>query len=291
MRSSVALFVLGIPLAAAAQVPDVALRIDLNLNYQSTSGSKNRIRWYDPLGRHSVVGVGMTLEPGYYVLITERMQRIPGDIDTEQIDEAYIEDPGRWRIGRQYLPFGSRGIIREAALGARAETPLLNGKLNVRAQIFDNGRDKLRGGMVRLGDRFGVSAAIGSHIGAAATSLGTVRDPQDSPGPGRGYQAALGADGTITRGRIAFTGEFVALRKSNSPLDGALDISDLKASITGPGEEATLTVGWSREWIHRDDNYRVESLLKLAKNLSLKSFVRFERGTWKDLSIGLRIRL
>lgn len=276
---------------AIAQTPDVVLRVDLNPNYTSTTGSKNRLRWFDPLGRPSTIGVGLILEPGYYVLISERLQKIPGDLDTEQLDEAYIEDPSVWRVGRQYLPFGDKNLIREAALGARYDAIIPGLNVPIRMALFDNGVQKLRGAMARVGDRVGISVASGQHLSAAGTSLGMLRDPQSSPGPGRGYKLVVGADASRNFGRFRLVGEYVGLRRSNSPLDLSQDITDIRAIFGSLDEQLMLVVGYSREWRDRVDFYRVESDLKVSKNLSLKSFVRFERGVWKDLSVGLRIRL
>lgn len=121
-----------------AQSPDVAVRVDANINYIVSTGASNRARWFDATGRHSVVGLGITLEPGYYILLTERMQRIKDDPDRQNLDEAYIEDPGLWRVGRQYLPFGSGRIFRESAFALRGNIDVIKGA-PVSVAACDNG--------------------------------------------------------------------------------------------------------------------------------------------------------
>ncbi len=291
MKRLVPLLVFGAACSASAQTPDLALKLDLNLAYTQSSGGKTRFRWYDPMGRHSTVGVGMNLEPGYYILVTERLGRIDSDADREQIDEAYLEDPGVWRMGRQYLPFGSRNMIREAALAARLDTALFTKAIPVKAAIFDNGAKSLRGAMLRLGGNVGLTLAHGEHIGAASTSLGQIRDPQDAPGKGAGYRIAAGMDVTKQVGPSLLLLEVVALRRPQRAGDRSEDFSDLGLRLNSQDGEVKTTIAWTRAWRTRDDFYRVESEYKITKNLALKGFLRFQRGTWRDIAIGLRVRM
>jgi hypothetical protein len=282
---------LGAAAIANAQTPDLALKLDLNLSYTQSSGGKTRFRWYDPMGRHSTVGVGMNLEPGYYILVTERLGRIDSDADREQIDEAYLEDPGVWRIGRQYLPFGAKNMVREAALGARLDTYLFTHKLPVKAAIFDNGAQSLRGAMVRFGSSLGLTLAYGEHIGAASTSFGQIHDPQDAPGKGAGYRVAAAFDATKQVGSSLVVFEAVSLRRPQRGGDRSEDFSDLSVRLNSLDQEIKTTFAWTRAWKTRDDFYRVESEYKISKNLTMKGFLRFQRGTWRDISLGLRVRM
>ncbi|MBS1706054.1 MAG: hypothetical protein JST40_09280 [Armatimonadetes bacterium] len=277
---------------AVAQTPDFALRIDMRLHQTSTTGGNTRLRWYDPMGRHSTVGFGLNLEPGYYVLVTERLQRVRGDIDQESIDEAYVENPGQWRLGRQYLPFGGRGIVREAALAARLDAGFRKAGLPIVLTGFDNGADKLRGVLVRIGGRTGISAAVGSHMAAASTSMGAFRSPEDSPGPKRGYRLVGAIDTTVPWGPVFIRGEYVALRRPNQEtFDKALDLTDISLTYQTDEGSVTTSFAWARNWTEKSDFYRIENELKLTKNLSLRSFVRFNRGQWRDFSAGIRVRI
>lgn len=287
------LILVGVTTLSWSQTPDFSLRIDLRLHYTTESGGGAKLRWYDPMGRHSVVGFGLNLEPGYYLLVTERLQKVAGDIDREQIDEAYVEDPGRWRLGRQYLPFGDRTILREAALAARFDQDFTRNRIPVTVAAFDNGKNLLRGVLVRVGSPdVGLSASVGEHLGAASTSLGPFRSPESSPGPGRGYRVAGGAHISRPWGPARVTGEYVGFRRPHDlAQDRSEDLTDLRFTYTTPDGLAQTTIGWARVWRERNDFYRVEGQLKLTKNLDLRSFVRFNRGEWKDFSIGIRVRI
>ena len=275
--------------AAWAQTPDVAIKADIRLHYTQSTGAKTKVRWYDPMGRPSTVGIGMNLEPGYYLLITERLARIGNDIDREQIDEAYLEDPGSWRIGRQYLPFGARNLIREAALGARLDFPLILKNLPTRTVIFDNGESRLRGAMIRIGNEIGLSVGYGQHLGAASTSFGQIRDPQQAAGVGRGYRLAIAMDATRTWGIVTVGLEALALRRPNQAGDRSEDFSDL--TLRWDSSELRTTFGWTRAWKTRDDFFRAESELSITRNVMLTGFVRFQRGSWRDMSVGLRVKM
>lgn len=286
----VATVLLALASAGTAQTPDLALRWDIRGTYIARSGNNTKLRWYDPMGRPSTVGFGLTLEPGYYVLITQRLQRVERDIDREQIDEAYIEDPGNWRLGRQYLPVGAKGLIREAALGARGDFRLAR-DLDAQVVVFDNGRRALRGGVIRIGKRSAVTIGVGRHFSAAATSLGAIRAPEDNPGRGRGYRFLIAADSSINWGTALVTAELVGLRDGQTPLDRSEAISDVRIANEFAERKVEVVLAWSRKWKERRDIFRMESALKISKNVSVTSFVRFDGGTWKDLGAGIRVRL
>lgn len=275
---------------AFGQAPALILKADVRLSYLNTIGLGSRVRWYDPMGRHSLVGMTMIVEPGYYVRITERLQRIDGDPDRELIDEAFVEDPGNWRVGRQYLPFGTQVVVREAALAARSDRLLTVRKLPVVFALFDNGAGKPRGVVGRIGTWVGVSLAYGEHLCTSGTSLTAFRRPEDSPGAGRGYALVGGFDATRSFGPATVQIEYVGLRRGAAAGDRSEDATDLRATIRPFQGSTRIVAGWSRTWRAKEDFYRLESEQQLSRNVSLEAFVRFQRSAFTDFAVGTRIR-
>ncbi len=148
--------------------------------------------------------------------VAQRLQRIPNDGDEEQLDQYYVEDPGLWRLGKQYLPFGRGLLLRESGRAARGDTNLIFQNLPISAAICDNGRDRTRGVFGRVGSTVGVSFAVGNNIGIQGTSLNAVRRPEDNPGAGRGYKFALGVDGAKRFWIFTVQGEVLALRRGHT---------------------------------------------------------------------------
>jgi len=288
-RAAYALFAAACAGLVQAQNPNVSFRVDLTPTYISSNGSDNRVRWYDALGRFSTVGFGINLETGHYVLVTERMARIKNDRDREQLDELYVEDPGLWRVGRQYLPFGAQGIYREAGNAIRIDSERFAKRLVASVAVVDNGPGRTRGVLGRVGlPQAGVSIAFGERFGQSSTSFAVVREV-DRPLPGIGSRVMIGADARIPAGANSIVMEHVLLRRGNSVKDISRDITDVRIQ-SQQNAVVKFAVGWSRDWADKSDFYRIESESVILKNVSLKSLVRFEGGTWKDLSIGARIR-
>src|SRR5690606_32834282 len=94
-----------------AQAPDIAVYADLYPTLNWKESQKGSLRWYDLSGHTSTVGFRMVLESGNRVLVSQRLQRYPGDADIDDLDEYWIESTGSWRLGKQLLPFGARNII------------------------------------------------------------------------------------------------------------------------------------------------------------------------------------
>lgn len=273
-----------------AQFPDVQIKLDLRPTYLSSRGDRTTLRWYDPMGRHSTVGLVMLLEPGYRFFVSQRLERIDGDPDGDQLDELYLENPGNWRIGRQYLPFGQKNILRESVMGASAETQLVIAALPLAIAACDGGKNMQRGAVGRVGERFGVSFAVGNHFGIAGTAQNQVRNAFESPGLGRGHRLALGADYVMGVGQFTFLAEYVALRQGETDLDPDEDISDLRLVFRFPYVRARVLGAWSREWNTKRDYYRIEGELPLGDKLTLQPFLRFSGGQWQDFGITARVR-
>jgi hypothetical protein len=275
---------------AAAQQPDVFIRVDARLHLNSARGQDTQLRWFDNLGRHSTVALSLSLEPGFRGFISQKIQQIPNDGDGEQLDEYYIEDPGSWRVGKQYLPFGRQTILRESARAARGDTNLILESLPITGAIFDNGRGRPQGVMARLGGSVGVSVAYGQHLGIQSTSLALVRRPEDAPGEGRGYRQALGADFGRRFGRYTISGEFVAFRGGHTDLDRDMEVSDL-ALLIQPSRQQSLTFGWSRNWLTGENFLRAQGRIGLTESVWLEPIVRLRNGSFYDTGVSIRLIL
>ena len=273
-----------------AQTPDVKIRTDLRLHYRSERGGDSSLRWYDPVGRHSVVSVEFGLEPGFRAFVSERLQKIRGNSDNEQLDEYFVEDPGLWRVGKQYMPFGRQKIVNEAARGARGDSNLIFEHLPISAAIADNGNGRTRGVIGRIGGRLGVSVAYGNHFGAQSTSLVGVRRPEDANGLGKGYRVVVGADYSRKFGEILFEVEGAVFRRGQTASDLDREVSDISIGYA-PIKEVAVSIGWARDWSQRSNMFRAEGRLEVYKNVFVEPLVRFRDSELFDAGISVRVRM
>jgi hypothetical protein len=271
-----------------AQSPDVVLKVDLNPFLQVDDKGRNTFRWYDSLGHHSTVGLSMILEPGYRLVVTERIQRMPAD--SEQLDEYYVEDEGNWRLGKQYLPFGREFLIRESVQAIRADTNLIVEGLPIVIAGCDGGDTRQRGIVGRIGTRIGVSFALGRHFGIEGTSLAVVRDPDSAPGSGRGYKAIFGLDVGKRLNRWRLAAEVVALRQGETVLDEEREVSDLSFTLQET-KDRSFTFGWSRDWKESENVFRFQGRTLLTRSVWLEPILRFAGTGFKDVGVAVRIKL
>jgi hypothetical protein len=275
---------------ACAQTPDLVPIVDVRLTTISSDGDSS-LRWYDGMGRHSLVGIRLILEQGYRVVALQRFQRIVRDPDRETLEEAYIEDPGRWRAGRQILPFGSRNLIRDGGTAARVETRLVFDRVPIVAAVADNGAGLPRGFVARVGDRLGASVAVGNHFGIAGVSLCALRRPEESPGRGRGHRTLYGLDFSHRWGGFGVSAEFVAMREPETQSDPRRDVTDIALDFGKTGEPLRATVGWARDWRTTTETYRAEANLRIDQRITVGAFWRVPRSGRQDFGATMRIKL
>lgn len=274
---------------AHAQVPDVRVRGDIGLTFRFIDRARFTTRFYDPLGRPSVLGLSLYLEPGFRLVIGQRLERIPGT-PSDPLDEVYVEDEGNWRVGRQYIPFGTGRLISESANALRADTNLIFEGVPIAFAAFDNGKGYAQGYAVRVGGpNLGASVAYGDSIGASGTSLGVVRYPGDAPGRGRGWDLALGANISRRIGRFDTVAETVFLRNGQTALDGDLSVLDVSLGYRLLNRYNVL-FGYSRAFERQQDFYRLSGTLPLEQRVSLEPLLRFRNGGFYDFAVTLRIR-
>lgn len=285
-----ALGFLVLAVASVGQTPDVKIRTDLRLHYRSERLGDSSLRWYDPLGRHSLVSVELGLEPGFRAFVSERLQKIKDNSDSEQLDEYYVEDPGLWRVGKQYLPFGRQKILRESARGARGDSNLILEHLPISAAIADNGSGRTRGVIGRIGGRFGVSVAYGNHFGAQSTSLVGVRRPEDANGFGKGYRFVFGADVSRKFGEFLVEAEGAVFRRGQTAADRDMEVTDVTIGYA-PLKEVALSLGWARDWTQASNMFRIEGRLEVYRNVFVEPLVRFKDAQLFDAGISVHVRM
>lgn len=276
--------------AAQAQLPDVAVFADLRPTLRFESSEAPVLRWLDQEGRASVVGLRFVLENGSRVKLSQRFQKVPGDPDS--LDEYWISLNDEWQVGKQYLPFGQKGLIRESVVAARFNTALIIDGLPAEVAAFDGGNGFPRGVCFRIGRQaLGVSAAIGDHIGVQGTSLTPLRNPGQAPGQGRGWKSVFGADGTWTKGPLRLTGELVVLRNGHTSDDRNEAIIDLKAAYALPLAGIVADAAWTRSWGESKDMIRLGALVPLSEKASIRPLLRFDRNGFRDLAVTCWVRL
>ena len=274
---------------AFAQQPDLRFRIDLAFQLVSKREGPFLGRLYTPFGRHSTVAITALTEPGFNVTVSQRAQTFDDDADNESLDEYFIEDPGIWRVGKQYLPFGPQNLLRESVLAARADTNLLFEGIPVSVALFDGGRGRPNGALGRVGPRaYGASFASGRHLAVSGTALAVLRSPEGSPGPGGGWAQAYGFDAAYRVSRGIFRLEGLALR-GGGLVESDRSILDLTFTRELRGRDYVL-VGIAQDF------GRGQTFLRGTANLTLNPNTAFEpflviRGTEVDrIGLGARVR-
>jgi hypothetical protein len=272
------------------QAPDVRIKLDTTLSYRTENGGSTGLRLYGSDGRFSTISLILTMDTGLRAFVSERLQRIQGNADRDFLDEYYVEDPGIWRIGKQLLPFGSTRVIHESVPGARADTNLIFQGMPVSMVLFDAGAGLQRGFVARIGSRIGLSVFSGDHFGIDATSFTQFREPEDSPGIGRGYKRSLAIDGEKRFSKIDLRGEFVAMNDGETPLDKDFELAD--GSVTYSANRiVNVTAGYSWVAPSGEQFIRFSGEFGVTKGVTFEPMIRFRDGGLRDISLQLRVRL
>lgn len=276
--------------SASAQIPDVKLHLDAigSLRFQRNGNSD--FRYYSAFGQYSTVSLQFELEPGFTGFLAQKLDRIRNDGDRDSVDQAYVEDEGIWRIGKQYLPFGSGQVLRETGMAVRGDTTLIFEQLPLRMALVDSGQERQRGFIGRMGTNLGMSVAVGRHFGINGTALTQIRRPEDAPGEGRGWRNVLGFDARQRFGAVDLRGEIVLLRDGETAADADTSILDASAYWVINGF-ADLTLGYTREANSRTDFLRAVAEIETTENLWLRPFVRMKSGRVWDYGVELRFKL
>lgn len=186
----------GLILTATAQHPTVFFGARLHSQARAEENTFT-LRWYDDLGRHSVVFLQLYHEAGYGAYIAQRLQNPKSDRDRTALDEAYIERLEGWRIGKFYAPFGAGLLLNESVMAVQSPTQFAIGDLPMRIAYLYNGTDRHQGFYVRVGTTTGgVSVGIGRHFGTHPHAFAIWELPERAR-PQQGYDTLYGADHSL----------------------------------------------------------------------------------------------
>lgn len=289
MKLAAAMLTASIAVAGTAQVPNVLVKLDASMSVRGGKNSNSQFYGYDPMGRHSIVSLHFTLEPGFDVVLAQRFQGIDHDRDKEQLDEYYIEDKGLWRVGKQYLPFG-RGVVRDSVYAASLRSTFGSQAIPVEVAYVDGGPNVSKGVTGRIGDRIGISASFGDRFWGNAGSLAVIRKPENSPGRKRGYKTAYGIDASFAFAKNSVvTIEHVSLSDGEQPLDDSLEVTDLKFTFL-PGPKKSIATGITFEGRSRTFLVRLQGQYPIYEAFEIEPFLRWRNGRFYDAALTLRFR-
>ncbi|AIE83867.1 hypothetical protein OP10G_0499 [Fimbriimonas ginsengisoli Gsoil 348] len=256
-----------------------------------TQAGPTAFRYYSLFGRHSTASLRFSLEPGFTGFISQKIQRIPHDGDPDQLDEAYVQDEGIWRIGKQYMPFGTGEILRDSVIGARADTTQILEGIPMTFMVCDSGSERQRGVMAHVGSRaLGGSFAIGRHWGINGTSLTQIRRPEDTGGLGHGWEQVYGIDASRLLGRFFLQAEAVHFRQGATKSDGDHTIFDFNVTVSQRPLD-WLTFGYTKDASSQLTFFRVRGSVELTENVILQPFIRFRDARLWDLGAEVRFKI
>lgn len=273
---------------SVAQAPDVRIRVDLLAAQRLENGGRNTLRFYNAYGEPGTVQFTFFLEPGLRAYVAQRLERIRGGGDSEFLDEAFVEDQGIWRVGKQYLPFGYSRLFQESVPALRIDNDLIIEGLPVAMAVADGGNGFARGVVLRVGGRnINASGFLGRNFGTSGSVLGLVRYPEDAPGKGFGWRQGLGASLRQRIGTVDVQAETLFLTRGEGPGTGNLTVVDV--AVTGRLSKGTsFTLGFTRVTPTGLNLLRGESRIELDRQLSLEPMIRFNGSRFQDATIALR---
>ena len=272
------------------QLLDTRFKGDLTLAYVNAAKSAPDGRFYTPLGRYSTFGIRSSFAAGFTAYISQRLQRIPGDVDNELFDEYYVEDEGFWRVGKQYMPFGGGTLLHESVRAARGDNNLIIEGVKLALAVVDSGPGRQSGFVGRMGGKsLGFSFAVGRHFGINGTALPTVRNLENSPGLGGGWRQAYGLDINRKFGKLVFKVDAVALRDPETALESEIQIGDLFVSYDLE-KKLQLAAGASQVSGEDVTHWRMMATYAVAKGLSVETMLRQNSDRFVDFSVMVRAK-
>lgn len=291
MRTFLTSLLLVVAGVCFAQTPDVRVKLDGIGSFRTSDFGPASWRYYSLFGRPSVVAIRFTLETGFTGLISQKLQRIPHDGDPDQIDQAYIEDEGIWRVGKQVIPFGSGDILRDSVLAARTDTTLIVERVPLSAAICDSGAGRQRGLVGRIGPHsYGFSFAVGQHFGCSGASLTQIRLPNETGGIGHGWSDAYGADVTRKSGEATWRAEYVNLKNGGKSTDLDVSLFDVSVLLRESSGD-TLLFGFTRENQSDIRIFRIQASTSFAPKVFAEPYIRFRNARLWDLGVELHVKL
>lgn len=284
----VGLVVLGAGLSRA-QAPDVRIKGDVSFGLTSSKEFSLGGKSYTPLGRHSTVSLQTYLPIGLKIVLSERIQTITNDTDDDSFDEYYIEDTGSWRVGKQYVPFGSGAFFRQSVVSARLDSNLLLGGLPLAIAVADGGMGRPYGIVGRIGGRgLGLSFCFGRHWGVNSSALALTQSVQKPEGLGNGWKQAIGVDVYRRSGKFVYRTEALVLRQpEGTSIDKEMGDFQVTYDL---GHRHSAFIGVSKV-IGEDPTFtRLGSTYTAAKGIQLEAMYRLQDRNFRDFSVFLRFR-
>ncbi|MHB8635266.1 MAG: hypothetical protein ACYC96_02210 [Fimbriimonadaceae bacterium] len=275
--------------AAPAQVPDASIKLNLYANYFSDPTGRTTIRLYDTLGHLSTVGLRLRTDLGFQAFAAQKLQIIPHGGDPDQLDEYYVESPGSWIVGKQYLPFGQGSLLHESALAVSSSLTIAPLELPLTVAACDAGPGRQLGVVARLGDHFGASAAIGEHFGIAGTSFALIRPPTQAADVGHGFRQIYGIDFSSRQDEWEFRGEAVTLRGPETSTDRTDVVVDATVHYD-PTSRRGYEVGITHSARERADFVRFQAFVRPLAQLSIEPLIRFRNFELFDVSVALHVK-
>lgn len=273
-----------------AQTPSVAIGLDLNPRISFDQDGRSFFRWHDASGNFSRVRFAANFDNGLSVKVFQKLEKIDGDADSSTIDEAYVERPGDWRIGKQMLPFGSGRLMRDSCVAAKIDLELVFANLPISLALTDAGSGRQRGLVARFGDNVGISAALGRRFGINAASFTQLRSPDSPPGKDRGYGLLFGVDVTQQSGGWTASAEWIQMRNGETAADPDEDVLDALVSYQFPYGPLVKTEA-TAEIVRRRLHYQVSAEFPLQSNVFVAPSVRYYDGSGLIYSVVFRVRL
>jgi hypothetical protein len=272
-----------------AQAPDVRIRGDLTIGLITPGKRDVAFRAYSPLGRFSTVSLQTVLPIGLKVNLAQRVSNLPGDADSEPFDEYFVEDPGSWRIGKQYLPFGGGVLFRETAKAARVDSSLIVEGLPLAFALVEQGTGRQQGAIGRLGSRgLGISAAVGRHWGINGTALSTLRPIGSGLGLGKGWKQAYSIDWNRRFGKVTARFEGLLLRQPETT-EGEPEFFDTSLSYD-LGYRHSCFLGLAKELGNTILWWRLGGIYTAQKGVQVETMLRTRSGEFVDFTCSLRVR-
>lgn len=276
--------------SASAQVASLKATLDLHLVYQQLGSEQSTFHTYTPQGQFSLFVLTAQTYQGFKIYVSQPLERVSNDPDRDSLQNYYIEDPGVWRVGKQFMKFGAGEIIRDNALAVRSDQVISNWGLPISVIACSSGRYLPTGVIVNIGGNYGVSVAVGENFSISTTSLLNVRLASDSPGLGNGYRRIYDAWYRVNVPHYQYWIEAAALRQGNSALATDDFVSSTGVTFFADANRS-FTFSISHDSAQRADFFALASQFKLSKNVSLSPFVRFKNGNMFDASLSLNIQI
>ena len=288
MRTSCFLIFIALTACSGAQAPDVRIKGDISLGLTSSNEFTLGAKSYTPLGRYSTVTLQAFLPVGLRVNLSERVQTITNDPDNDQFDEYYVEDPGSWRVGKQYVPFGSGAFFHQSVVAARIDSNLLVGA-PLSLAVADGGHGRQYGIVGRLGGRsLGFSFAYGRHWGINSTSLALTQSLDTPEGLRNGWKQAFGLDSNRRAGKFAYRTEGLILRQPEGTSKDK-ELGDFQVTYD-LGHRHSIYTGVSKVLGDSQTYTRIGGAYTAAKGIQLEGMYRLSNRNFRDVSVFLHFK-